>query len=61
MRGGQRKPAIPVVSFAGRISVEADKLRRKLEKKLGISASKLIERALQSLDRELSAPAHPAE
>jgi hypothetical protein len=61
MRGGPRKHAVPVVSFAGRISVEADKLRRELESKLDLSASKLIERALQALERELAAVEQPAE
>jgi hypothetical protein len=56
-----RKPAIPAVLFQGRISVESDKLRRKLEAKLGVSASKLIERALAALDRELNAAGEAAE
>jgi hypothetical protein len=54
MRGGQRQPAVPAVLFQGRISVDADKVRRKLQDKLDLSASKLIELALQALDRELN-------
>ena len=60
MARGPKTPAAPVVSFQGRISVEADKLRRKLESRLNISACKLIERALLALDREVSAMG-PAE
>jgi hypothetical protein len=45
----------PAVSVSIRISVEADQIRRKLEAKLDLSASKLIERALTALDRELKA------
>jgi hypothetical protein len=58
MPRGPRKPAIAIY---GRISIEADSLRRKLESKLGISASKLIEQALQALDRELDQAGRPAE
>jgi hypothetical protein len=60
MPGGSRKPAIPAVTFQGRISIEADKIRRELSAKLDLSASKLIERALYSLYRELKA-LEPAE
>jgi hypothetical protein len=45
-----RKQAEPSVSFGSRISVEADQLRRRLEQKLNLSASKLIERALYALE-----------
>ena len=51
----RRKPVQPAVSFGARISVEADRVRRRLERQTNLSASQLIERALQSLDRELSA------
>lgn len=55
-RSGIREPS---VSFGARISVEADQVRRRLEAKLNVSASKLIEKALTSLERELSQ--QPAE
>jgi hypothetical protein len=49
------------VAIYGRISLEADELRRNLDGKLGISASKLIERALMALNRELQQTGQPAE
>jgi hypothetical protein len=49
-RSGQRAPS---VGYGGRISIEADQLRRRLEAQLGISGSKVLELALQALDREL--------
>jgi len=54
----ERKPAIAIY---GRISIEADSLRRKLEEKLELSASKLIEKALLALERELQRAGQPAE
>jgi hypothetical protein len=59
MRTGQR--AAPSIGFGARISVEADNLKRKLQLKLGVSASKLIERALAALERELNQAGQPAE
>ena len=53
--------AAPSVAFGSRISLEYDELRRKLEAQLGLSASKLIERALLALQRELEAGSAPAE
>jgi hypothetical protein len=50
----------PSVSFGSRISLEADELRRRLEQKINLSVSKLIERALYALDRELNS-VEPAE
>jgi len=61
MPGGQRNRAAPAVLIQGRLSVDADKLRRKLEGKLELSASKLIERALLALERELQRAGQPAE
>ena len=58
MRGGQREPS---VAFASRISVDADQMRRRLEAKLNISASKLIERALMALARALNQAGQHAE
>jgi hypothetical protein len=55
-----RKPAEATVSFGTRITPQFDQLRRKLEERLGLSASRLIERALAALERELSAM-EPAE
>jgi hypothetical protein len=55
-RAGFRKPQ---VSFGARISVEADQIRRELEQKLNVPASKLLELALAALAREVHAP--PAE
>jgi hypothetical protein len=57
MPRGPRKPAVAIY---GRISLEGDELRRKLESRLGISASKLIDRALQALNRELNQAGQPA-
>jgi hypothetical protein len=59
MRAGSRKPAVTVVLFQGRISVEAHRLRRDLQERLDISASRLIARALVALDRELKATDQP--
>jgi hypothetical protein len=55
----RRKPAAPVVIVQGRISLEAEKVRRELEADLDISVSKLIELGLFALDRERKAMAHP--
>jgi hypothetical protein len=55
---GKRQPS---VSFGSRISLEGDQLRRELEVQLGLSASKLIERALLALRRELNAAGEAAE
>ena len=41
--------------------MNVDNLRRELEEKLDVSASKLIERALMALARELSQAGQPAE
>ena len=57
MRINARKPAVAIY---GRISVDADEIRRRLESKLGLSAAKLIERAFAALDREESSQ-EPAE
>jgi hypothetical protein len=57
----QRKPREPAVAIYGRISIKADEVRRKLESKLGLSASKLIERVFLALaERELNS-VQPAE
>jgi hypothetical protein len=58
MHGRPRKPAVTIY---GRISIEADETRRRLEEKLKISASRLVERASGALDRELAAAEQPAE
>jgi hypothetical protein len=55
-----REPRKPAIAIYGRISLEADSLRRKLEAQLALSASRLIERALSALDREIN-QAQPAE
>jgi hypothetical protein len=60
-RGGSRKAAVPAVTFQGRISIEADQIRRKLATELDVSAGKLIERALFALKREVDASVQPAE
>jgi len=57
MRGGYREPT---VAFASRVSVKHDQLRRRLEAQLGLPASKLTERALEALARELKVM-EPAE
>jgi hypothetical protein len=51
----------PAVSFSTRISIDADQIRRRLEAQLGISAARLVERALLALDRELNQAGQPAE
>jgi hypothetical protein len=51
----------PVISFYTRISLESEELRRKLEARLGLTASGLLERALQALAKELETTAEPAE
>jgi hypothetical protein len=56
-RIGDREPS---VSFGGRISVEYDQLRHELQSKLNMSVSKLFERSLVALQRELKAM-EPAE
>jgi HNH endonuclease len=54
-------PSAPMALIQGRLSIETDKLRRKLQDELDISASKLIERGLLALNRELEAASSPAE
>jgi hypothetical protein len=51
----------PTVAIYGRISLEADQIRRTLEGKLGVSLAKLLERALSALDREVNQAGQPAE
>jgi hypothetical protein len=54
----ERKPAVAIY---GRISIEADEIRRRLENKLRISVAQLIERSLAALERELERAEQPAE
>jgi hypothetical protein len=61
MHAGPRKPAVSVVLFQGRLPEKEDKLRRKLQDKLDLSASDLLKRALAALDRELNAAGEAAE
>jgi hypothetical protein len=56
-----RETSKPAVSFSTRISIDADQIRRRLEMKLGVSAARLLERALLALDRELNQAGQPAE
>jgi hypothetical protein len=56
-----REARKPAVSLSTRISVEADQIRRRLEVQLGVSAARLLERALLALDRELNQAGQPAE
>jgi hypothetical protein len=50
----------PNVAFYTQISLEADELRRKLQRKLGVTGVKLVEQALLALDEKLNAM-EPAE
>jgi hypothetical protein len=60
MEAGMRdRPRKADVAIYGRISIEADELRRKLQGKLGVGAAKLIERAFSAVDRELNAMEPP--
>jgi hypothetical protein len=61
MHAGPGKPAVSVVLFQGRLPEKEDKLRRKLQDKLDLSASDLLKRALAALDRELNAAGEAAE
>jgi hypothetical protein len=56
-----KRQATPSVSFGTRLSVDADQLRRQLEARLNLTASKLLERSLFALKRELDAQAELAE
>jgi hypothetical protein len=54
MRPGARKPPVPSVLFQGRLPAETDNLRRQIQEKLDLSASKFLERAVAALAREVN-------
>jgi hypothetical protein len=51
MHGGPRKPAVPVILFQGRLPVEVDKLRRKLQQ----NSTSVRRNCLRELSRRLIA------
>jgi hypothetical protein len=59
-----RTPAQPRVNFFTSVSLETDKLRRRLETVTGYSAARLVTEALQLFERHLSStppkPSKPA-
>jgi hypothetical protein len=54
-----RTPAQPRVNFFTSVSLETDKLRRRLEAKTGYSAAKLVTEALRLFEKHLSNLAPP--
>ena len=58
-----RTPAQPRVNLYTQVSLETDKLRRRLETATGYSASRLVTEALQLFDKHLSnlAPPKPSK
>jgi hypothetical protein len=57
-----RTPAQPRVNFFTSVSLETDKLRRRLEAATGFSASRLVTEALQLFEKHLSSftPSKPS-
>jgi hypothetical protein len=56
-----RTPAQPRVNFFTSVSLETDKLRRRLETATGYSAARLATEALQLFEKHLSSnPQNPA-
>ena len=49
-----RTPAQPRVNFFTSVSLETDKLRRRLQASTGYSAAKLVTEALQLFEKHLS-------
>jgi hypothetical protein len=54
-----RTPAQPRVNLYTQVSLETDKLRRRLEAATGFSASRLVTEALQLFEKHLSNLASP--
>jgi hypothetical protein len=54
MRGAQN-PSQPSVSYATRVDIATDKLRRALQLRTGLPASKLMAVALRAYERALDA------
>jgi hypothetical protein len=54
-----RAPAEPHVNFYTQVSLETDKLRRRLEAATGYSASRLVTEALDLFAKNLSSLAPP--
>jgi hypothetical protein len=54
-----RTPAQPRVNFYTQVSLETDKLRRRLEAATGYSASRLVTEALHLFELNLSSLAPP--
>ena len=55
-----RKPRVPSVSFTVRVNVRCDRLRRRLQRELDVSAPALMEAALQALAEKRAEQAEAA-